>query len=475
MSSSSRPTNMEDCKSSRTMCNVCADEVSCRKITECPACRFGACSTCIKRFLIESLETIPKCMNCKKGWTLEFVFQEFDTKFYESYKVRRAYLFQEQQKILLPDTQHLVQSRKKEEEIKEQLDEIAEETMMFKLLIKKNKEKSLELRRELFALPTVNDSKEVAREAFTRACPRADCRGFLSSALKCGTCDGWACKDCREPKNEQDDPEHKCDPNTVETIKLLASDTKKCPGCHSLIYKVNGCDQMWCTKCHTLFDWKSGKKLENQVNHNPEYYKWKRENTTGNIPRVQGDVQCGGLPDLHRLELHIKKLGAPIDFIFNLHRLVNHILHVELPRYPPTIDNKVLAEMRIQYLIGNLSEKKWLKQLKEHTKKSEKNTSINQIMRMFTDATTDILGNILTCTTAEQLTTTMDSLEHLRDYTNKAFAKIGYMFNNVYPHISIEWSYRSNSKTIKSKKIINLPGRIILAPPGRMHPNIMYQ
>jgi len=85
-----------------------------------------------------------------------------------------------------------------------------------------------------------NGNKE-DKAHFVRQCPANDCRGFLSTQWKCGICERWTCPDCHELKGYDRDCDHQCDPNNVETAKLLANDSKPCPKCQSLIFKIEGC------------------------------------------------------------------------------------------------------------------------------------------------------------------------------------------------------------------------------------------
>lgn len=80
------------------------------------------------------------------------------------------------------------------------------------------------------------------KASFVRACPSGDCRGFLSSAWKCGTCEGWACSNCHEYiGKDKNKTEHVCHPDQVASARLLDKETKPCPKCASAIFKISGC------------------------------------------------------------------------------------------------------------------------------------------------------------------------------------------------------------------------------------------
>ena len=118
-------------------------------------------------------------------------------------------------------------------------------------------------------------------------CSDPNCRGLLNSEWKCATCEKYTCSECHVLKNNH----HVCKPEDVETAKLLASDTKPCPKCRVPIYKIMGCDQMWCTECHTAFSWRTG-NIETRI-HNPHFYEYQRRINNGQAPRNYGDMECG--------------------------------------------------------------------------------------------------------------------------------------------------------------------------------------
>ena len=53
---------------------------------------------------------------------------------------------------------------------------------------------------------TVTSTKE--EKKFIKKCPDSVCRGFLSSAWKCGICNEFFCPDCHVKKNSRIDEEH---------------------------------------------------------------------------------------------------------------------------------------------------------------------------------------------------------------------------------------------------------------------------
>ena len=68
--------------------------------------------------------------------------------------------------------------------------------------------------------------------------------------------------------------------------ELIKKSTKNCPKCAVPIYKISGCDQMYCTECHIAFSWRTG-EIDNGTIHNPHYFQYQREiaNTLNEITK----------------------------------------------------------------------------------------------------------------------------------------------------------------------------------------------
>jgi len=131
------------------------------------------------------------------------------------------------------------------------------------------------------------------KRPMVKACPADTCRGFLSEDFSCPLCETKVCKGCHEILRADD---HTCNPDTVESVKAVAAQSRLCPSCASVISKIDGCDQMWCTQCQTTFSWRTGLKEEGLI-HNPHYYEFMRRNG-GAVPRAPGDLPAGAQPQV---------------------------------------------------------------------------------------------------------------------------------------------------------------------------------
>jgi hypothetical protein len=139
-------------------------------------------------------------------------------------------------------------------------------------------------------------------------CPQTDCLGFVTAgSMTCGMCTAVLCKHCRRVvvagggtgtgSGTAGTAVHECDPSDVATVKLLKSDTKPCPKCAAPIFKIDGCDQMWCTACHVAFSWTTGAVVETAI-HNPHYFAFIRQGgvVQGPTGPVGGPACANGAP-----------------------------------------------------------------------------------------------------------------------------------------------------------------------------------
>jgi len=221
-------------------------------------------------------------------------------------------------------------------------------------------------------------------------CPRDECRGFVTdSDYKCGLCSLDVCKDCSLVVSEG----HTCKKEDVESATLLKQTCKPCPKCATPIFKIDGCDQMWCTQCRTAFSWQTGKVQTGMV-HNPHYYEWQRQMHNGQAPRVQGDVPPGLCRDREVTYAQLLQMipMIPTDFHYqlldeierapkllsNMHRYLIHTEDAYNHNPVRPVDNTAL---RIKFLLGEIDEKKLACKLQRVDKSFQKDTEVHQVFQ----------------------------------------------------------------------------------------------
>ena len=424
-------------------------------------CEFEACRTCCQTYITNN--RTPKCMNneCEKEWTRKFLVASFTKKFVNhAWKQTLETIGLEREKALLPATQGVVEQLIERERVRKEIDEVDD-------LIRQLYNRRTNLNTQYQQGGNARTTTE--KKHFTRACPAEHCRGFLSTQWKCGLCDQWTCPDCHVIKGLHKDSEHVCNKDDLETAKLLAKDTKSCPKCATGIYKIEGCDQMWCTQCHTAFSWRTG-RIETHI-HNPHYYEWQRRNNGGVAPRNVGDFQCGReinhytarhistkVRDIYMENNHCSKYVRPSRYhdnritqpsetpvmdqlathIDNIVRTTMHIQRVQMPTYQVDQIEDNLA-LRVDYLRNRITEDEFKVRIQRANKQHQKKREIGEIIHLFVQSITDILYRVNDCvdnnrpkcetsfeqdTLHKEITTILDEIEPLVEYTDECFTDI---------------------------------------------------
>lgn len=133
----------------------------------------------------------------------------------------------------------------------------------------------------------------------------SECKGLvvcINKHVYCSECRQEYCYDCGEKKEFEDGRcTHVCNEETRSTFKTVRMNTHSCPKCGVRIQRSEGCNHMFCTACHTSFNWATGKIITVNV-HNPHREEWLRslgrstEVTLFDVLHEMDDVQpeeCG--------------------------------------------------------------------------------------------------------------------------------------------------------------------------------------
>jgi hypothetical protein len=507
-------------------CTICAEKYNLSRNlkVKCEYCEFCACRLCCETFILQS--NVPHCMNteCNREWTRKYLAKNFTNVFMtKKYKIHRENVLFDIQQSLLPVTQPIAErfnnSKRELENIKTELSEIKD-----KIEELSRKQRLLEIRKQRityahsqlnlddddvnninFELDDDDDinqnqnqnqnndnvdgeleneeyEEDKHHKLFIRNCTTENCRGFLSSKWKCGLCQTWTCPKCYENIGIHEDKEtHVCDPNNVETAKLLKVDSKPCPKCRTLIFKISGCDQMFCTLCNTAFSWNTGKINTSNGIHNPHYFEYQQRNnnqgqgqdenlnynpcefnhtSVRRILNVIRDI----LPNINSrnntltIMNHIKKN----EMTTQLEQICQHIFHIQnitMTTIQERIDrygskNKMA---RINYLINTYTRDEFKKLIQQYEKARLKDLEMNQLFEMLYNTSSQIImrhnATLSRNLTSEELETWLTNLlaelQELCNYINSCLIDIHKTYKNTLYILSKNYTLEKPKEEIK--------------------------
>jgi hypothetical protein len=329
-----------------------------------------------------------------------------------------------------------------------------------------------ELQREYGTAQANYDGREIVRERreFIMRCPAEECRGFLSSAYKCGTCESWACKECLVCIGKDHRVEHTCNPDTVESAKAIRAETRPCPKCGTRIFKAEGCDQMWCVMdgCGTAFSWNTG-HIVTGVIHNPHYYEWLRRNGgAAGAPREAGDIPCGGMPTTWQFVRAMHDLEIPNEIkaiLMETFRNMQELVAERLGGYPARMPQLMNKEDDVAYLMNRLTEDEWKRRLELSEAKFNRKKEIGQILQTLVTAGSDMMNRLfekaqeaddepcLDITVGWILDTCIPELEQLRAFGNESLRALAARDKMAVPQFEENWKWKGARALYRVKKI----------------------
>lgn len=412
-------------------CSICVESFTKQKQktrAACPYCDILACRKCTQTYLLSTTED-PHCMGCRKAWTREVMDSVLvPTWVNTDYKKHRENVLVDRERSRLPAAQLIIERKKLATERQPILDALYKELAVLaearrKIEVNLNRELGIivALRRgdDPWASQPAEQKPAEERRVFIMPCPATGCRGFLSQAYKCGVCDIYVCPDCREIKGKERDAQHTCNPDTIATVQKLKKECRPCPDCGTQIFKIEGCDQMFCTHCNTPFSWTSGKRITTGALHNPHYFEYIRKLGNGDMPRTPGDIPClANLPAAFQIINLIKRhpwksvMNNPLfDDLMNALRTIHHIQQIEIANATNRQEDTDNTAYNVQYLLGEMTEDKWKKNLQQREKRRLKRDEFRMRYEALVGAFIDIYGGFMQ--TISKPGTTLEQVEEL--------------------------------------------------------------
>jgi hypothetical protein len=389
-------------------------------------------------------------MKCEKPWTRKHLVDSFG-QYYVShiYKKKREDVLFDIEKAMLPDTQPIAVRIKQMKQFQKQIEKNHFAVTELRSLVQRLEmgvlnsefEEFLEERKNLYMkIHNLNEECRILQSRRDRLdsnayslrnekkanslvlkCPGENCRGYVNMRkMECELCSLKMCRECHDVLSVK---EHTCDPSTTETVKLLKRDTKNCPSCKAMIHKIDGCDQMFCTQCHTAFSWRTGEISMGRV-HNPHYYEYLRQ--SGNAARDIGDIPCGGLP---RLPFQIIRENPIYGTI---HQRVAHVELYEIPRLQHdlnTVDGNL--DLRVMYLNEEIDLVNFKREIYRREKKLEKKREILTILNTFVIVCSDLFRSVVSGTSIDE-----QQFNMIRNFTNESMMDVSRVYKCVVPIVT---------------------------------------
>ena len=378
---------------------------------------------------------------------------------YEYDEANKVYTECRSRRILLKKQRNAIQAQFAPSDTLEQLTERLRPINQQRMELKTRMRAAEEKMRRAHAVLT---GRERETRQFIMKCPSEGCRGFLSSAWKCGTCQKFFCADCHAEKTGQRDETHTCNEDAKATASMIRQETRPCPKCGIRISKIDGCDQMWCTACQTTFSWNTGQVLLNTVVHNPHYYEYLRRTNGGTVPREAGDVPCGGLPNAYLFTRIVMQINGnhltqlEKTEILDIVRCMSDIQYVRLPQFPLRQAANVNQAVDIKYLMKQISEDEWGTALERMETTGERKKEIGLILQTLLHVGSEKLTQLYNATREERDTIAkpiLEELKQVRSYSNKSLMEKGIQMGIVVPHITTDWRFAWMKKAEMKQKL----------------------
>ena len=434
----------------RSCCPICCEEFTSKNRKAVPCintdCVFEACRICTERFLEKTPDGIARCMECRQPWNREHLTNYTSRRFHSKrLREHEANVFLYEERAKLPRTQEMLGARhtilvRKRELERATLDVQNAQHQLGILRDERNRcQSALEEGRRAASINHLLEQQDVPSSRCIAVCPRDGCRGFvMEPSSTCSICKGVVCKHCGVSVGGQTETGHTCNPDMIATMEALRSETKPCPRCYAPIFRISGCDHMWCVICNTPFSWRTQCILPSSEGfHNPHHDAWRDREPVVNLTDQMGctpgiavpcvtleqvnesvNAECSGTTRLHPLAGSVV-----VAFTIAIRQLYKKMI-CPYSITPQQRAGVALAKLRIRYLQMEITEAIWVSRIQRVMVKLERNLEIRDLTNTFVYAGHDLLEVILFESSPEIRCDAVASLCRLGACFNKSVKKL---------------------------------------------------
>ena len=362
-------------------CSVCcteAKESAKFKRIACPGCDYVVCSPCQKQY------AKVECMNCRSLFTTAFASDRLGSKFVQQ-TAKQTVLSElmTQQRRELDTIGPLVEWTKQCREIKKTkrfgVSVLISDAPIATATPPNEGEDNATATATATATAAAPAASRIppkpTRTATFRVlcpCPVNDCRGSVIGTA-CNVCKIQVCDKCmvQLPTSDDDESQHMCDANLLETIRELQETSKPCPKCSVRIFKTEGCDHMHCTNCNTHFSYRHLTVLTSSSNYHYRERLIRRtaQHMDGGGNDAAQDV-CAVSMENDRIPLsvlrevlraaHIDVAPDVIDALYHAPKAVRYLRSTEFQEVEISRKSRdKFDELQVKYALGELTDKQW--------------------------------------------------------------------------------------------------------------------
>ncbi len=422
---------------------------------QCPECKKECCNVCYKQYFLHS-DIEPNCIYCGHIFDLEFLLGINDDKLvrfspafvWGPLKRHNQNLLLQQVLLKLPFYQHKITQKNEknrlyieELEIRKQLADL--HSINIELYSRFNNLSIDELKyfeANTILINELNNKLKVKNVTYEihGKCINNKCNGLINYKWRCGTCDLSVCSRCYCVNDES----HICKKEDLDSMRLLKEISKPCPNCNQMIEKTEGCNQMWCTRCHIFFNWLNGSIIKKtRYVHNPEFVDWLRQ--TG----LTETEECNGLTYERIITTYPNN-----DHIINYYRVSNEIFD-DINNFENNFEKKI-EKHAIDFLLNKISKEN----LRDLIQRNFKNFKKEQLVNIRRNCYASCIQSTIYygCKVMKRNpfvsneNEIVKSLDNLTDYFKKNMIKIGKLFGCSEPPLS------KNLHKLKLREINNI-------------------